>query len=82
MIGHCSPEAVDGGPIALVEEGDIIDIDIMKNQINMRVSDEELEKRRAAWTPKEPRIKTGYLARYASLVTSGNRGAILEAAQK
>lgn len=64
------------------EEGDIIDIDIMKNQINMRVSDEELEKRRAAWTPKEPRIKTGYLARYASLVTSGNRGAILEAAQK
>ena len=71
-----------GGNIALVEEGDIIDIDIMKNQINMRVSDEELEKRRAAWTPKEPRIKTGYLARYASLVTSGNRGAILEAAQK
>ena len=81
-IGHVSPEAAVGGNIALVEEGDIIDIDIMKNQINMRVSDEELEKRRAAWTPKEPRIKTGYLARYASLVTSGNRGAILEAAQK
>ena len=81
-IGHVSPEAAVGGNIALVEEGDIIDIDIMKNQIDMRVSDEELEKRRAAWTPKEPRIKTGYLARYASLVTSGNRGAILEAAQK
>ena len=81
-IGHVSPEAAVGGNIALVEEGDIIDIDIMKNQINMRVSDEELEKRRAAWTPKEPRIKTGHLARYASLVTSGNRGAILEAAQK
>ena len=81
-IGHVSPEAAVGGNIALVEEGDIIDIDIMKNQINMRVSDEELEKRRDAWTPKEPRIKTGYLARYASLVTSGNRGAILEAAQK
>ena len=81
-IGHVSPEAAVGGNIALVEEGDIIDIDIMKNQINMRVSDEELEKRRAAWVPKEPRIKTGYLARYASLVTSGNRGAILEAAQK
>lgn len=81
-IGHVSPEAAVGGNIALVEEGDIIDIDIMKNQINMRISDEELEKRRAAWTPKEPRIKTGYLARYASLVTSGNRGAILEAAQK
>lgn len=81
-IGHVSPEAAVGGNIALVEEGDIIDIDIMKNQINMRVSDEELEKRRAAWAPKEPRIKTGYLARYASLVTSGNRGAILEAAQK
>lgn len=81
-IGHVSPEAAVGGNIALVEEGDIIDIDIMKNQINMRVSDEELEKRRAAWAPKEPRIKTGYLARYASLVTSGNRGAVLEAAQK
>ncbi|MBM6921620.1 dihydroxy-acid dehydratase [Phocea massiliensis] len=77
-IGHVSPEAAVGGNIALVEEGDIIDIDIMANTINVRVSDEELAKRRAAWTPKEPRIKTGYLARYASLVTSGNRGAILE----
>lgn len=77
-IGHVSPEAAVGGNIALVREGDIIDIDIMKNTINMRVSDEELAARREAWVPKEPRIKTGYLARYASLVTSGNRGAILE----
>lgn len=81
-IGHVSPEAAVGGNIALIEEDDIIDIDIMENTINMRISDEELERRRAAWVPKEPRIKTGYLARYASLVTSGNRGAILEAAQK
>lgn len=81
-IGHVSPEAAVGGNIALIEEGDIIDIDIMENTINMRISDEELERRRAAWVPKKPRIKTGYLARYASLVTSGNRGAILEAVQK
>lgn len=76
--GHVSPEAAVGGPIALIENGDIIDIDIMANTINMRVSDEELAKRRAAWTPREPRIKSGYLARYAALVTSGNRGAVLE----
>lgn len=78
-IGHVSPEAAVGGPIALVENGDIIEIDIMANQINMKVSDEELAKRRANWTPKQPRITTGYLARYASLVTSGNLGAILKA---
>jgi dihydroxy-acid dehydratase len=78
-IGHVSPEAAVGGNIALVENGDIIDIDIMANTINVRVSDEELEKRRAAWKPKQPRITTGYLARYASLVTSGNQGAILKA---
>lgn len=77
-IGHVSPEAAVGGNIALVQDGDIIEIDIMANTINFKVSEEELEKRRAAWVPKEPRIKTGYLARYASLVTSGNRGAILE----
>lgn len=77
-IGHVSPEAAVGGPIALVEEGDIIKIDIPNLKLEMAVSDEELEKRRQAWTPKEPKIKTGYLARYASLVTSGNRGAILE----
>lgn len=78
-IGHVSPEAAVGGPIALVEEGDIIKIDIPNLKLEMAVSDEELEKRRQVWTPKEPKVKTGYLARYASLVTSGNRGAILEA---
>ena len=77
-IGHVSPEAAVGGPIALVEEGDIIEIDINNYSINIKVSDEELAKRRAAWTPREPRVTTGYLARYAAMVTSGNRGAILE----
>ena len=77
-IGHVSPEAAVGGPIALVEEGDIIDIDIDNLSLNLRVSDEELEKRKAAWQPREPKVTTGYLARYASMVTSGNRGAILE----
>ncbi len=77
-IGHVSPEAAVGGNIALIEEGDIIDIDINANTINFRVSDEELAKRRAAWKPRQSKITTGYLARYASLVTSGNRGAILE----
>lgn len=77
-IGHVSPEAAVGGPIALVEEGDIIDIDIDNLSLNLRVSEEELAKRKAAWQPKEPKITTGYLARYASMVTSGNRGAILE----
>ena len=78
-IGHVSPEAAVGGPIALVEEGDVIAIDIMANTINIKVSDGELAKRRAAWKPRQPKITTGYLARYAALVTSGNRGAILEA---
>ena len=77
-IGHVSPEAAVGGNIALIEEGDIIDIDINANTINFRVSDEELAKRRSAWKPRQSKITTGYLARYASLVTSGNRGAILE----
>lgn len=77
-IGHVSPEAAVGGPIALVEEGDMIEIDINNYSINLKVSDEELAKRRAAWTPREPKVTTGYLARYASMVTSGNRGAILE----
>ena len=77
-IGHVSPEAAVGGNIALVEEGDIIDIDINANTVSFRVSEEELAKRRAAWKPRQPRITTGYLARYAALVTSGNRGAILE----
>ncbi len=77
-IGHVSPEAAVGGPIALIEEGDIISIDIPNNSLNVKVSDEELEKRRQNWKPREPRIKTGYLSRYRELVTSGNRGAILE----
>ena len=77
-IGHVSPEAAVGGPIALVEEGDIISIDIPANTINVKVSDEEMAARKAKWQPREPKITTGYLARYASLVTSGNRGAVLE----
>lgn len=77
-IGHVSPEAAVGGNIALVEEGDIIDIDIPANTINFRVSDEELERRRSKWKPRESKIKSGYLARYEVMVTSGNRGAILE----
>ena len=77
-IGHVSPEAAVGGPIALVHDGDIIAIDIPNHSINLKVSDEELAARKAAWKPREPKINTGYLARYASLVTSGNRGAVLE----
>ncbi len=76
-IGHISPEAAVGGNIALVRDGDIISIDIPANTINVRLSDEELAARRAEWKPREPKIKTGYLARYARLVTSGNTGAIL-----
>lgn len=77
-IGHVSPEAAVGGNIALVEDGDIIQIDIPSNTINFVVSDEELEKRRVNWKPRKPKITSGYLARYAALVTSGNKGAILE----
>ena len=77
-IGHVSPEAAVGGPIALVEEGDIISINIPENTLNVKVSDEEMAKRRASWQPREPKVTTGYLARYRELVTSGNRGAILE----
>lgn len=80
-IGHVSPEAAVGGNIALIEEGDIIKIDIPNNSLNFVVSEEELSIRRKNWTPREPKIKTGYLARYASMVTSGNRGAILEIPQ-
>ena len=81
-IGHVSPEAAVGGPIALVEEGDVICINIPENTIQMKVSDEELGKRREKWQPREPEITTGYLARYRELVTSGNRGAILEVPQR
>jgi dihydroxy-acid dehydratase len=77
-IGHVSPEAAVGGPIALVHEGDIIEIDIPSLSIKLDVSDEELEKRRREWKPREPKVTTGYLARYQAMVTSGNRGAILE----
>ncbi len=77
-IGHVSPEAAVGGPIALVEEGDIIRINIPENRLDVDVSGEEMEQRRAKWQPREPKVTTGYLARYASMVTSGNRGAILE----
>jgi dihydroxy-acid dehydratase len=77
-IGHVSPEAAVGGNIALVEEGDIIQIDINANSLNFVISDEELAARRAKWQPREPKITTGYLSRYVAMVTSGNRGAILE----
>lgn len=77
-IGHVSPEAAVGGPIALVKEGDTIEIDINANTINVLVSDEELAKRKAEWQPRQPKITTGYLARYAKLVTSGAQGAVLE----
>ena len=76
-IGHVSPEAAVGGPIALVKNGDLIEIDIPNNSITLKVSDEELAERRAAWVPKEPKITTGYLARYAKLVSSGAQGAVL-----
>ena len=81
-IGHVSPEAAVGGPIALVEEGDIIKIDIPQLKLELDVDEEELKRRRAAWIPREPKITTGYLARYASMVTSGNRGAVLELSVK
>ena len=77
-IGHVSPEAAVGGPIALVEEGDIISINIPELKLELKVSEEELAARRAKWQPREPKVTTGYLARYAAMVTSGNRGAILE----
>ena len=77
-IGHISPEAAVGGPIALVEEGDTIEIDINANTINLLISDEEFAKRKAEWKPRQPKITTGYLARYAKLVTSGAQGAVLE----
>lgn len=77
-IGHVSPEAAVGGPIALVEEGDIISINIPENSINVLVDDAVLEQRKANWQPRKPKVTTGYLARYRELVTSGNRGAVLE----
>jgi len=76
-IGHISPEAMEGGPIGLVEEGDRIRIDIPGQQLTLLVSEEELARRRARWRPIPPRVRKGYLARYAALVTSAGRGAIL-----
>lgn len=77
-IGHVSPEAAEGGPIALVEEGDLIRINIPEHKLELAVSDEELARRKAAWTPREPKVTTGYLKRYAKMVSSANKGAILE----
>ena len=77
-IGHVSPEAAVGGPIALVEEGDIISINIPELKLEIKVSDEEMQARKAKWQPRKPKVTTGYLARYAAMVTSGNRGAVLE----
>jgi dihydroxy-acid dehydratase len=77
-IGHVSPEAAVGGPIAFVQEGDIISIDIPNMKLDIKVSDEEMEARRSKWQPREPKVTTGYLARYAAMVTSGNRGAVLQ----
>ena len=77
-IGHVSPEAAVGGPIALVEEGDIISINIPEYKLELKVSDEVLAERKAKWQPKQPKVTTGYLSRYAKMVTSANRGAILE----
>jgi len=77
-IGHISPEAAEGGPIALVKEGDIIAINIPKKTLNLQVSDKELEKRRKSLKPFKPTITSGYLARYAKLVTSASTGAIFQ----
>lgn len=81
-IGHVSPEAAVGGPIALVEEGDMISINIPENSLNVKVSDEELARRKENWQPREPKVTTGYLSRYREMVTSGNRGAVLEIPHK
>ena len=81
-IGHVSPEAAVGGPIALVEEGDIISINIPEMKLDVKVSDEEMAARLAKWQPREPKVTSGYLARYREMVTSGNRGAILEIPRK
>jgi dihydroxy-acid dehydratase len=77
-IGHISPEAMEGGPIALIEDGDTIEIDIPKRTLNLKVSDAELAKRKKAWKAPQPKIKTGWLARYAKHVTSANTGAVLK----
>ena len=77
-IGHVSPEAADGGTIALVRDGDIISIDMNKCSLNLKVSDDELENRRKNWVCPPPKIKTGYLARYSKFVTSASEGAVMK----
>jgi dihydroxy-acid dehydratase len=76
-IGHVSPEAMEGGPIALIEDGDIIDLDIPNRKLGLRVDNDELSKRKMKWSAPEPKIKTGWLARYAKLVSSADGGAVL-----
>jgi len=77
-IGHVSPEAMEGGPIALIQNGDIIRIDIKNRRLDVLLSEEELAKRRANWQKPEPKVKSGYLARYSRLVTSASTGAVLK----
>jgi len=77
-IGHVSPEAAAGGPIAIVRDGDIVEIDIPAKKLNVRLSDAEIQKRLAAWKAPEPTITTGYMSRYAKLVSSADRGAVFE----
>ncbi|MCD8023247.1 MAG: dihydroxy-acid dehydratase, partial [Lachnospiraceae bacterium] len=76
--GHGRPDAAVGGPIALVEEGDTIKVNIPEHTLTLDISEEEMAARKAAWQPREPKVKTGYLERYAALVTSASRGAVLE----
>ena len=77
-IGHVSPEAAEGGPIAFIENGDIISIDLANNKLELQISDEEMEQRKAAWPGFEPKVKTGYLARYSKLVTSASTGGVMK----
>ena len=77
-IGHISPEAAEGGPIAIIKDGDLIEIDISKRRLNIRLSEGEIKERLKGWRPPEPKIKTGWLARYQMLVTSANTGAVLK----
>jgi dihydroxy-acid dehydratase len=77
-IGHVSPEAAEGGPLAFVQDGDIISIDLEERSIHLQVSPEELERRRANWKGFEPKVKTGYLARYSKLVTNASKGGVLK----
>ena len=77
-VGHISPEAMEGGPIGLLKDGDTIFIDIPGRKLEVKVDDKELERRKSVWVKPEPKVKTGYLARYAKLVTSANTGAVLK----